>query len=240
MDTYYHPKDLARFAEMGEEAPELWQKFLEWYNAVFAEGALTEREKALIALGVAHAVQCPYCIDAYSTACLEKGSDAGADDRGGPRRGGDPRRRVARPRRADAEPRRQAVDVAWELQPDAWPISRHTRWRDTATQRAPLACAAAGAVVRGRAAAAAGHDPLRTTAIESCRSTSASAATRPAATATSTPAPTARGHAAGRRRRVPALPRAERHPDRRHHRRRAGAAPALPRLVAAPAPPAGT
>ena len=74
MDTYYHPKDLGRFAEMGNEAPELWKKFLEWYTAVFQEGALTEREKALIALGVAHAVQCPYCIDAYSTACLEKGS----------------------------------------------------------------------------------------------------------------------------------------------------------------------
>jgi len=24
---------------------------------------------------VAHAVQCPYCIDAYSQACLEKGSN---------------------------------------------------------------------------------------------------------------------------------------------------------------------
>jgi alkylhydroperoxidase/carboxymuconolactone decarboxylase family protein len=74
MDTYYHPKDLARFAEMGEDAPELWRKFLDWYNTVFKEGALTEREKALIALGVAHAVQCPYCIDAYTTVCLEKGS----------------------------------------------------------------------------------------------------------------------------------------------------------------------
>jgi 4-carboxymuconolactone decarboxylase len=26
---------------------------------------------------VAHAVQCPYCIDAYSQACLEKGSNLG-------------------------------------------------------------------------------------------------------------------------------------------------------------------
>ena len=75
MDTYYHPPDLAKFSQMGEEAPELWQKFLEWYNAVFKEGALTEREKALIALAVAHAVQCPYCIDAYSTDALEKGSN---------------------------------------------------------------------------------------------------------------------------------------------------------------------
>jgi 4-carboxymuconolactone decarboxylase len=75
METYYHPHDLAKFGDMGKEAPELWKKFLEWYNAVFQDGALTEREKALIALGVAHAVQCPYCIDAYTKTCLEKGSD---------------------------------------------------------------------------------------------------------------------------------------------------------------------
>jgi 4-carboxymuconolactone decarboxylase len=74
MGDYYDSKDLGRFAEMGEEAPDLWKKFADWYGAVFAEGALGERDKALIALGVAHAVQCPYCIDAYSTACLEKGA----------------------------------------------------------------------------------------------------------------------------------------------------------------------
>jgi len=72
---YYHAPDLARFGEMGKGAPELWDKFQAWYAAVFAEGALSAREKALIALGVAHAVQCPYCIDAYSKACLEKGSN---------------------------------------------------------------------------------------------------------------------------------------------------------------------
>jgi 4-carboxymuconolactone decarboxylase len=74
MDSYYHSHDLAKFGDIGKEAPELWQKFSEWYNAVFKDGALSEREKALIALAVAHAVQCPYCIDAYSTASLEKGS----------------------------------------------------------------------------------------------------------------------------------------------------------------------
>jgi alkylhydroperoxidase/carboxymuconolactone decarboxylase family protein len=74
METYYHPHDLSKFGDMGKEAPELWKKFLEWYNAVFQDGALTGREKALIALAVAHSVQCPYCIDAYTTASLEKGS----------------------------------------------------------------------------------------------------------------------------------------------------------------------
>ena len=74
MTTYYDPHDLARFAEIGDGNPALWKAFSQWYGAVFQEGALSEREKALIALGVAHAVQCPYCIDAYTQACLEKGS----------------------------------------------------------------------------------------------------------------------------------------------------------------------
>lgn len=74
-ETYYDPNDLPRFGNIQEGAPELWEKFSAWYGAVFQEGALSEREKALIALAVAHAVQCPYCIDAYTQACLEKGSN---------------------------------------------------------------------------------------------------------------------------------------------------------------------
>jgi len=75
METYYNPEDLSKFEEIGKEAPDLAKKFFEYYAAVFAEGELTEREKALIALAVAHTVQCPYCIDAYTQACLEKGSN---------------------------------------------------------------------------------------------------------------------------------------------------------------------
>ena len=74
METYYHPDDLGKFSDMSKGNKELWDKFSSYYGAVFAEGALTEREKCLIALAVSHAVQCPYCIDAYSQACLEKGS----------------------------------------------------------------------------------------------------------------------------------------------------------------------
>lgn len=75
MPGYYDQKDLARFGDIGKDAPELWEKFSQYYGAVFEEGALSEREKALIALAVAHAVQCPYCIDAYTQTSLEKGSN---------------------------------------------------------------------------------------------------------------------------------------------------------------------
>lgn len=75
METYYRPEDLPKFEDVGQAAPELASKFFDYYGAVFAEGALSEREKALIALAVSHTVQCPYCIDAYTRACLEKGSN---------------------------------------------------------------------------------------------------------------------------------------------------------------------
>ncbi|MBZ0116919.1 MAG: carboxymuconolactone decarboxylase family protein [Sandaracinaceae bacterium] len=75
MGDYYDSKDLPRFAEIGESQPELAKKFFEWYGAVFADGALSVREKALIALAVAHAVQCPYCIDAYTEESLKNGAD---------------------------------------------------------------------------------------------------------------------------------------------------------------------
>jgi alkylhydroperoxidase/carboxymuconolactone decarboxylase family protein len=75
MESYYNPKDLPRFGEIAKDASDLGKKFFEYYAAVFAEGDLTEREKSLIALAVAHAIQCPYCIDAYTQACLEKGSN---------------------------------------------------------------------------------------------------------------------------------------------------------------------
>jgi alkylhydroperoxidase/carboxymuconolactone decarboxylase family protein len=72
MAGYYDREHLAKFPEIKEGAPKLAEKFFDWYGAVFAPGA---REKSLIALAVAHAVQCPYCIDAYSKDCLAKGAD---------------------------------------------------------------------------------------------------------------------------------------------------------------------
>lgn len=75
MDHYYKPEHLAHFGEIAEGNRELAKKFFDYYDAVFADGALSTREKSLIALAVAHAVQCPYCIDAYSQECLKNGSD---------------------------------------------------------------------------------------------------------------------------------------------------------------------
>jgi 4-carboxymuconolactone decarboxylase len=75
MDSYYKPEHLTNFAEISEGNDDLAKKFFDYYGSVFAEGALTVREKALIALAVSHAVQCPYCIDAYSKESLKQGAD---------------------------------------------------------------------------------------------------------------------------------------------------------------------
>ena len=75
VDTYYKPEHLPRFGEIAEGSQPLADAFFSYYGKVFEDGALTAREKALIALAVAHAVQCPYCIDAYTSDSLAKGAD---------------------------------------------------------------------------------------------------------------------------------------------------------------------
>ena len=75
MGDYYSSDDLPRFGEVGKHCPELYEKFSAWYGAALQEGALTKREKALIGFAVAHAIPCPYCIDAFAQSCLENGSN---------------------------------------------------------------------------------------------------------------------------------------------------------------------
>lgn len=71
--TYYDPADLKKFGDIADFEPKLAEKFFGWYNEVFKEGELTAREKSLIALAVSHAIQCPYCIDAYTSDSLQRG-----------------------------------------------------------------------------------------------------------------------------------------------------------------------
>lgn len=72
--TYYNPEDLKKFGDVADFQEDLAEKFFDYYGAVFEEGALTAKEKSLIALAVAHTVQCPYCIDAYTEDSLDKGA----------------------------------------------------------------------------------------------------------------------------------------------------------------------
>ena len=71
--TYYNPDDLKKFGDISEWNQELGEKFFDYYGKVFEEGALSAREKSLIALAVSHVVKCPYCIDAYTKDGLQRG-----------------------------------------------------------------------------------------------------------------------------------------------------------------------
>lgn len=73
MSDYYEQKDLADFANIGEYAEGLGEKYFAYYGEAMQDGALSAREKALIALAVATVQHCPYCIDAYTNQCLSLG-----------------------------------------------------------------------------------------------------------------------------------------------------------------------
>lgn len=72
-NSYYQPEDLKKFGDIKNWNEELGNKFFDYYNSVFEEGALSAREKSLIALAVSHVVQCPYCIDSYTKDGLQRG-----------------------------------------------------------------------------------------------------------------------------------------------------------------------
>ncbi len=73
MPSYYLSEDLARFGEMAKTNPQLFDHFMKWYGATMEGGALDGRTKKLIALAVAYAIQEPYCIDSYASACSDAG-----------------------------------------------------------------------------------------------------------------------------------------------------------------------
>lgn len=73
-ENYYNKKDLSKFPEIGRVNKNLADKFFAYYEETMGAGALSEREKALIALAVSHALKCPYCIDAYTSTSLQKGA----------------------------------------------------------------------------------------------------------------------------------------------------------------------
>ena len=64
------------FRRMRGLVPEAYRRWLEFDHAAFADGALPAKTKELIAVGIAHITQCPWCIDAH----VKKATAAGASD----------------------------------------------------------------------------------------------------------------------------------------------------------------
>ena len=55
-------------------APDTTEAFRAFSKQVFAEGALDEKTKQLIAVAVAHVTQCPYCIRGHTKLAKRKGA----------------------------------------------------------------------------------------------------------------------------------------------------------------------
>src|SRR5690625_3726979 len=64
--------DIAR--RRRELAPKPLQAFKAFSGAVFADGALPNVTKQLIAVAVAHTTQCPYCIKGHTAEALKQGA----------------------------------------------------------------------------------------------------------------------------------------------------------------------
>jgi AhpD family alkylhydroperoxidase len=72
----YDMKNLDHLKTLETNAPDAWKAFLAFDAAAMKPGALPAKTKELIALGVAHTTQCPYCIAIH----VDRARKAGASD----------------------------------------------------------------------------------------------------------------------------------------------------------------
>ncbi len=73
-DTLYHPTTSEIAAQRKELAPKIHEAFEDFSRAVFADGALPQKTKQLIAVAVAHVTQCPYCIKGHTKLARRTGA----------------------------------------------------------------------------------------------------------------------------------------------------------------------
>ena len=75
MDAPMYPQSTVEIARKRRElAPEARRAGKAFSAAVFADGALPNVTKQLIAVAVAHTTQCPYCIKGHTAEALKQGA----------------------------------------------------------------------------------------------------------------------------------------------------------------------
>ena len=77
MDQQMYPplsKEMAK--QRAELTPEIQTAFKTFSARVFADGALPNKTKQLIAVAAAHVTQCPYCIRSHTRAAMQHGATA--------------------------------------------------------------------------------------------------------------------------------------------------------------------
>ena len=73
-DPVYHPATPEIGARRAQLAPAINEAFENFSRTVFADGALPEKTKQLIAVAVAHVTQCPYCIQGHTRLARREGN----------------------------------------------------------------------------------------------------------------------------------------------------------------------
>ncbi|MEB3021959.1 carboxymuconolactone decarboxylase family protein [[Mycobacterium] crassicus] len=73
-DGLYPPATEQIYNRRKELTPHTHDAFEAFSKAVFADGALPEKTKQLIAVAVAHVTQCPYCIQGHTKLAHRKGA----------------------------------------------------------------------------------------------------------------------------------------------------------------------
>ena len=77
MEQHLYPDTTKELAQRRRElAPDIHSAFRAFGERVFADGALSQKTKQLIAVAVAHVTQCPYCIRGHTELATEKGATA--------------------------------------------------------------------------------------------------------------------------------------------------------------------
>jgi AhpD family alkylhydroperoxidase len=76
MSNYYDSEDIKKLRKLRELKPDTFKAFVDFDAKAFEEGAVSVKNKELIAVGVAHVTQCPYCIEAH----VKRAQKAGATD----------------------------------------------------------------------------------------------------------------------------------------------------------------
>jgi AhpD family alkylhydroperoxidase len=73
-EAMFHPMTPEINKRRRELAPGILDAWEAFSKAAFAEGALPEKTKQLIAVAVAHTTQCPYCIRGHTQVARRKGA----------------------------------------------------------------------------------------------------------------------------------------------------------------------
>ena len=76
MKEYFYPLDGRKhYKDLEETQKDMFQAFKNFNNEIFErESALPRKVKELIAIGVAHTTQCPYCIEGHVRAAKKAGA----------------------------------------------------------------------------------------------------------------------------------------------------------------------